>query len=351
MSVLLSDVVSGSAVGLRGRLWRLSASELRAAAVSASAEILRLEAVRVAVVDELSLRPDDQVIASRGVGSWLAANTMLQVRDGKKIAALGAALRPFPAVAARFDCGDCSFEHAVLIVSFCESPPKGMPEEALPKCIDLLLAAASGVEATTTKVRNVIATLERIFESDEIPPAEDIDRNELRIASTLNGRVVVRGDFDALTGEMLLSALSNLTMPTPAPDGTPDARSAAKRTADGFTELIRRYLDCAKTGMDGGQRPHVNVHINARDLAEHRDCAASSAAADVDEGTLNLDLSDLDVGHMPWLGPLSVSQTRLLGCDCFLATVLLDDHGAPLDAKPGKRLVSAEQRVAHDRER
>ena len=64
MSVLLSDVVSGSAVGLRGRLWRLSASELRAAAVSASAEILRLEAVRVAVVDELSMRPDDQVIAS-----------------------------------------------------------------------------------------------------------------------------------------------------------------------------------------------------------------------------------------------------------------------------------------------
>ena len=134
-----------------------------------SAEILRLEAVRVAVVDELSLRPDDQVIASRGVGSWLAANTMLQVRDGKKIAALGAALRPFPAVAARFDCGDCSFEHAVLIVAFCESPPKGMPDEALPRCIDLLLAAASGVEATTTKVRNVIATLERLFESDEIP--------------------------------------------------------------------------------------------------------------------------------------------------------------------------------------
>ena len=82
----------------------------------------------------------------------------------------------------------------------------------------------------------MIATLERLFESDEIPLAEDVDLNELRIASTLNGRVVVRGDFDALTGEMLLSALSNLTMPTPAPDGTPDSRSAAKRTADGFTE-------------------------------------------------------------------------------------------------------------------
>ena len=84
----------------RDALWQLTAAELRAAAVEASAEILRLEAVRVAVVDELSFRSDDQVIASRGVGAWLAANTMLQVRDGKKIAALGAALRPFPAVAA-----------------------------------------------------------------------------------------------------------------------------------------------------------------------------------------------------------------------------------------------------------
>ena len=342
MSVLLSDVVSGSAVGLRGRLWRLSASELRAAAVSASAEILRLEAVRVAVVDELSMRPDDQVIASRGVGCWLAANTMLQVRDGKKIAALGAALRPFPAVAARFDDGDCSFEHAVLIVAFCESPPKGMPDEALPRCIDLLLAAASGVEATITKVRNVIATLERIFESDEIPPAEDVDRNELpdRVDVERPGGGARRFRCSHRRNAALRPVESD-DATTPAPDGTPDARSAAKRTADGFTELIRRYLDCAKTGTDGGQRPHVNVHINARDLAEHRDCAATPAAPDGGAA-----VSDLDVGHMPWLGPLSVSQTRLLGCDCFLSTVLLDDHGAPLDAKPGKRLVSAEQRVA-----
>ncbi len=123
MSVCLSEVVSGSAVGVTRTLWQLTAAELRAAAVEASAEILRLEAVRVAVVDELSLRPDDQVIASRGVGgSWLAANTMLQVRDGKKIAALGAALRPFPAVGARFDCGGllvraCRVDRGVLRVA------------------------------------------------------------------------------------------------------------------------------------------------------------------------------------------------------------------------------------------
>ena len=42
--------------GYADGLWQLTAAELRAAAVEASAEILRLEAVRVAVVDELSLR-------------------------------------------------------------------------------------------------------------------------------------------------------------------------------------------------------------------------------------------------------------------------------------------------------
>ncbi|MFE4503013.1 DUF222 domain-containing protein [Rhodococcus sp. NPDC056743] len=339
-SIAVGDVVAGSAVGVRGRLWRLRPAEVRDVAVSASAEILRLEAIRVAAVDELALNPDEQVLCYRGVGRWLAANTMLQNAAGNKIAALGTALRGFPDIAAQFEAGDLSLDHAALIAAFCESPPKGMPDIALTPSLKTLLAAASGVEATTTKVRYAIAVLERIFESDEHPPGEDNDLNALRIAPTLNGRVVIKGDFDALTGEMLLSALSGLSMPKPAADGTPDARSAAKRTADAFTELIRRYLDNAATGIDGGQRPHVNVHITAKDLAEHRECATTRA----DSGESDFD--DLDVGYMPWMGPLSVSKTRMLACDCMLSTVLMDGNGAPLDATPLKRLVTAEQRIA-----
>ncbi|OYD68492.1 HNH endonuclease signature motif containing protein [Rhodococcus sp. OK302] len=362
VDTVVADVVTGSAVNVRGMLWRLRPCDVRDVAVTASAEILRLEAIRVAAVDELALHPDESVLCYRGVGRWLAANTMLQNAAGNKIAALGVALRAFPDIAAQFDAGDLTVDHAALITAFCESPPKGMPDRALPHCIKTLLAAASGVEATTTKLRYAIAVLERIFESEDIPPGEDDDRNELRIAPTLNGRVVIKGDFDALTGEMLLSALSGLSMPTPAADGTPDARSAAKRTADALTELIRRYLDNAATGVDGGQRPHVNVHVSAKDLAEHRDCASTREPAsdikdraaqdnDVEDAPVwgfdNLDdFDDLDVGHMPWMGPLSITRTRMLACDCMLSTVLLDEHGAPLDVSPLKRLVSAAQRTA-----
>lgn len=347
--VTVNAVLTGPATGLRNRLWQLRPSEVRDVAVAASSEILRLEAIRVAAVDELAQHPDEHVLCYRGVGRWLAANSMLQIPAGNRIAALGVALRAFPEIAAKFDAGDLSLEHAALITAFCETPPKGMPETALPHCINTLLAAASGVEATTTKLRYTIAVLERIFESEDVPAGEDDDRNELRISPTLNGRVVIRGEVDSVTGEMLLSALSGLSMPTPAADGTPDARSAAKRTADALTELIRRYLDNAATGVDGGQRPHLNVHVNAKDLAEHRDCASMSGTNNGIENepvwSFN-DLDDLDVGHMPWMGPLSITRTHMLACDCILSTVLLDKNGAPLDVSPLKRLVSAAQRTA-----
>jgi hypothetical protein len=75
---------------------------------------------------------------------------MLQNSAGNKIAALGAALRVFPDIAAQFEAGDLSHDHAALIAAFCESPPKGMPDIALAPSMKTLLAAASGVEATTT---------------------------------------------------------------------------------------------------------------------------------------------------------------------------------------------------------
>ncbi|MBW0282568.1 HNH endonuclease [Rhodococcus sp. FH8] len=353
----VTDVVNNSAVGVRGRLWRLHPSDVREIAITASAEILRLEAIRVAAVDTLTLNPDEQVLCYRGTGQWLANHTMLQISTGRRIATLGKALRSFPEIEDQFDAGDLTFEHAALIVAFCESPPKTMPDAALPYCRDTLLAAASGVEATTVKLRYAISVLEHMFESDDIPPSEDTDRNELRISPTLNGRVAVRGDFDGVTGEMLLSALSSLSMPTPAKDGTPDKRPAATRNADAMAELIRRYLDNAATGIDGGQRPHLNVHINAKDLAYHRECATTGDGStpvpseDDDPGMLDLDFhdldkQDLDVGHMPWMGPLSVGRTRMIACDCMLSSVLLDENGAPLDVTPLKRLVTAAQRTA-----
>ena len=71
-----------------------------------------------AVVDELSLRPDDQVIASRGVGAWLAANTMLQVRDGRRSPRWVRLCGRFRRWLLGSIAGIVRFDHAVLIVEF-----------------------------------------------------------------------------------------------------------------------------------------------------------------------------------------------------------------------------------------
>ncbi|ELB90483.1 hypothetical protein Rwratislav_23659 [Rhodococcus wratislaviensis IFP 2016] len=237
-----------------------------------------------------------------------------------------------------------------MIMKFCERPPKGMPLEALDDCRNALLFAATGPTANTDAVRAVIARLERAFESDDPLPSEDTDLNEFHASKTLNGRVAVRGDLDAVTGEMLLSALSGLSKPRPAQDGTKDPRTPGQRRADGFTELLRRYLDSGIAGEEGGERPHVSVHVNAKDLADHTDCSARAQqdAASSDDSLFTVD----GVAWTEWMGPLSLRAARLLSCDSIYTPIVLDDNGAPLDLGISTRTVTKRQRkalVARDR--
>jgi hypothetical protein len=291
------------------------------------------------------------VLGFRNAKMWLASKTLLEVGAAGRIVMLGRGLRLQPEIAEEFYGTHISAEHAALVMKFCERPPKGMPVEALDSCRNALLLAASGPSANSDAVRAVIARLERAFESDDPPPSEDTDLNEFHASKTLNGRVAVKGDLDAVTGEMLLSALSGLSKPRPAQDGTKDSRTPGQRRADGFAELLRRYLDSGVAGEEGGERPHVSLHVNIRDLAEHTNSGGrgeESAAAATDGGLFAVD----GVAWTEWMGPLSIKTARLLSCDSIYTPIVLDDDGAPLDLGISTRTVTKRQRkalVARDR--
>ncbi|MBM4514018.1 DUF222 domain-containing protein [Rhodococcus hoagii] len=230
--------------------------------------IEQLEALRAATVAEIDERAVSfDTLGFRSVKQWLAANTLLEVPAAARILALGRMLARQPEIADAFNAGEISAEHAALIGKFCETPPRGMPNEALGSCRKVLLDAASGPAATTTTVRTCISRLERIFESDELPPSEDTERNEFHASKTLNGRVAVKGDLDAVTGEMLLTALSALTKPRNPMDDppVPVRRHGSARTRS--PEILRRYLDSGEAPIEGGERPHLSLHVNAADLA------------------------------------------------------------------------------------
>ncbi|QQZ12559.1 HNH endonuclease signature motif containing protein [Rhodococcus sp. 21391] len=343
----LSDEILATAVG---DAWRLAEAEVLDSVVRISDEIQRLEALRVKLVGAVDHRCKVDVLGFPNTKMWLASKTLLEVGAAGRIVLLGRGLRLQPEIADEYFDTNISAEHAALIVKFCERPPKGMPLEALDDCRNALLFAATGPTANTDAVRAVIARLERAFESDDPPPSEDTDLNEFHASKTLNGRVAVRGDLDAVTGEMLLSALSGLSKPRPAQDGTKDPRTPGQRRADGFTELLRRYLDSGIAGEEGGERPHVSLHVNAKDLADHTDCSARAQqdAASSDDSLFAVD----GVAWTEWMGPLSLRAARLLSCDSIYTPIVLDDNGAPLDLGISTRTVTKRQRkalVARDR--
>ncbi|MEK8073849.1 HNH endonuclease signature motif containing protein [Rhodococcoides navarretei] len=386
-------------------IWQLSESELLADAATVSHEIQLSEARRIALVAEIDTRVSREKLGFPGPAGWLTSTTLLSPSKATKIVALARGLKNFPDIADAVNTGVMSVDHAALILTFAETPPKDLPEEGRVMARTALIAAATGPEARTGRIRAAITKLEDEF-GGKTPPPENTDRNELFASTTLNGRLVAKMDVDAVTGEKLLTALSPLTEPRPAADGTPDDRSPAKRRADAFGHILDQYLASSNRPIEGGERPHLNLHINLRDLTDFRDSADTADADDIaddetaraaTESDTNKEIRDpvdintgnpidtapatepdhangsgsdtasgsegdrcatdrgayrdlfgdgTSVGWLPWMGPLSRNTSRQLACDCVLTAIVMDENGNPLNLARTARTVSAKQRKA-----
>lgn len=314
--------------------WQLTDGALASSLLDVCSMIHDLEALRFRMVSDIDGRgavPSGYT----GPAAWLASNTALNNREAIRIERVATALSSNPHVRAAYEAGEISADHGVLIISFLERPPAGMPAEAAPAALEFLLDAAK--DRDTTVLRGAISRLKQVFETDDPPPSEDVERNELFASTTLGGRVILKGDVDAETGDMLLSALSPLSKPRPSADAEPDLRTPAQRRADALTELLCRYHDSACGPDEGGERPHLHVHIDASDLVQ-------KPAAD--RGAYDEMFAATDVGWMPWMGPLSVAAVRRLACDCTLSPILLDEHGTPIDLGRTTKVISRKLRRA-----
>ena len=256
--------------------------------------------------------------------------------------AMRVALDAHPDIAAAYQAKLINADAARLIVAFLEKPPPGMPVEAVDSVRAFLLDAAHGGDLRELRVH--IARLRETFEADDTPASEDTDRNEFYASTTLNGRMAVKGDFDAETGEMLLAALSPLSTPRPTDEAGPDNRTPAQRRADGFTEILRRYLDSGESPDDGGERPHLHLHIQADDLAAVEKIETESTGPD------NAYFFDLfgktSVGRMPWMGAMSIEGARRIACDSVVHPIVMDENGSPLNLGRSVRTANRKLRRA-----
>ncbi|OZD83072.1 hypothetical protein CH260_25375 [Rhodococcus sp. 05-2256-B2] len=222
-------------------IWQLSEAELLADAAAVSHDIQLLEARRIALVADIDTRVSREKLGFPGPAGWLTSTTLLTPSKANKIVALARGLKNFPDIADAVNTGVMSVDHAALILTFAETPPKNLPQEGRDIARTAMITAATGPGARTDKIREAITKLEDTYGSDK-PPPEDTDRNELFASKMLNQRLCLKADFDAVTAEKLFTALSPLTEPRPAADGTPDERSPARRRADAFGQILDHYL-------------------------------------------------------------------------------------------------------------
>ncbi|MFD6856611.1 DUF222 domain-containing protein [Rhodococcus sp. NPDC060090] len=319
-----------------GDLWKLDNTQLMAETLAVSAEIHTWQVHRVDLVIEMVERDTVKEHGYRSPAHWLCAATNLELGECHRIESLARLLRLEPEVREAYSSGLLDAEKARQIAYFCQHYPRTMNPCDFEKARTILIEHASERVATKATVRAVIRRLEHLYNTgDGPPPGEDSSRNELFVSTTWHGRVVITGEFDAVTGARLRHLLSPLSAPKPEVGGVKDDRPASKRNADAFDQLLQFVEAAGLVPVEGGVKPHVTVTASIKDLTTNT--AVKELFANSPEHGYATE---------PWAGPLSIDAARMLACDCQVTRILLDEHGVPLAHGQTRRTASREQRRA-----
>ncbi len=209
--------------------------------------------------------------------------------------------------------------------------------------VDLLFRAAERIPDRYPEAENTL--LELVGESvDETRQVLDYWRNDVDLPGihleledqmqrrhfdvTRKANGMVSGEFalPKLEGEIFLTAIDTL-MPPPVDR---DERTTSQRRADALGDLARSFLEGSESPVVGGERPHLNVHV---DLAAFT--GQGGRLHETEDGIV--------------LDPYSVDQ---LVCDASISRIVFGPGSEVLDVGRKTRLVPAGLRravVARDR--
>ncbi|RFU21701.1 HNH endonuclease signature motif containing protein [Geodermatophilus marinus] len=286
---------------------------------------------RVAAALTTAVRAADRREAHRRDGAvsmraWLRGQCRLAPSDAAAIVSTGRRLAGMPATAAAFAAGEITAAHARVIT-------KAMTPRRVAK------AAEAGIDHTVTD--RILAELARRTGPGEtaqgvarwvagVDPDGTLDdaadtRRRLSLAAGTDGRVHLRGELDAVGGEVVRTALTAL-MNGDRPAG--DLRGHAERQADALVALARGALDGGALPAVRGERAHVRVTIDWQAL-----CAARGTPG-------------VAGGELGWAGPINPETARRLACDAQVVRIITGPDGLPLDVGRAQRTATAAIRRA-----
>ncbi len=230
------------------------------------------------------------------------------------------AVLKFPATLAAWKQRQISTDEAELMFQASERLPDKYPEAER----HLLELVGDGVDETRRLLDYWRSDVDLPGVRLEIE--EQLQRRHFDVTRRANGMVAGEFALPQIEGESLLTALDALM---PPPDAS-DSRTTSQRRADAMGDLARSFLEGSEPPIVGGERPHINVHVDVPALKG-----------------LGGGLHETDDGFV--LAPELIGQ---LACDASISRIVFGPGSEVLDVGRKTRVIPAGLRravVARDR--
>jgi hypothetical protein len=246
----------------------------------------------------------------------LGASCHLDEDVARRHVKLARRLARLPDVANAFGGGDISARHAAVIANAYTRKREAELSAIEPELLDVATKFAPSVLAA------VVQRVTDAIDGDDGASADekDFERRSFSLAQSLDGRYYMKGQCDALSGEILQTAIK-AEMARDLQEN--DHRGIQQRRLDALVNLARLALDRGEVGEAHGIRPHISavVHLEhpAGDLVarmrreRHRDQRLSNNTLD------------------------------MLMCDCLLSRVIVAGQSEILDVGRTTRTATAAQ--------
>lgn len=319
-----------------GRFRDLTHEELTGLVIAGRREQARLESVVLSAVAEVDARGSYVHDGALSAGAWLRMHTRATPGDAAATVRTGRVLRSgvLPGTAAALAAGEISGRHAQVIAAAVVDAPAGAAELIEPEVLEV---------ARTADVRSVAAVMRRFADALDPDDADEAalrryDRRGLTLSPSLDGTVVISGLADEVSGALIASAID-----TASPLVTGDRRNPAQRRLDAITDICRRYLaDPDSPTRGGGGHPHLLVTVDHTGL--HPDTAQSDA--DIGRSTSDSASPGSPGATLSWVGPITASTARRIGCDADITTITIGPDGEVTETSRERRYFTPAQRRA-----
>ena len=255
--------------------------------------------------------------------------------------------------------GTVSWRHAQVI----EQTLRLVPAEHRAEAETALVEHAESLDPG--QLRRAGDRLVHCFDQERADEAaiRKLDRRGLSVAETMDGMVSVNGLLDPVSGALLMTALDAKLRPGRGDglgaghgDGRGDGRGESlgahltgvagatgatgvaireevrtwsQRRADALAEICQEWLQDTNQATVGGVRPHLSVIVDHATLASQR---GANAAGDAH-------VSGVEPAQLAWVGPITATESQLIGCDATVSRIVTDGASQVLDVGRATRTI------------